>query len=302
MKTIYLSFIILLTTQASWAKITLGFSHESALNSHQLISEERFWLNPAGPLNPVVGVTGSRGPLGSLGPFGGVLTQLFQSLGEWSEFSNSLTEAQGPLSDMGPLFLAGEFAQSLSPMQIGYDKLVAGGILHSLGNAGALGPLGIAGALGPHGAHGFARDEVGNYFNSNSKIVRNIQTPAGEFELYELYTKLPKKLDTSFAYFSETADEIELTFKSHKTQWINILVLNEYDLDRFGISINGTDLKSHLHSLTNAINLKAEAGTSMTIKVKLLSSLHFMNKPFRLFVTGAPKFFEVSRPFQQPVQ
>ncbi|MAZ49727.1 MAG: hypothetical protein CME65_14290 [Halobacteriovoraceae bacterium] len=302
MKTILFSFIGLLTIQASWAKIIVGFSHESALNSNLLNAEERFWLNPTGPLNPVVGVTGSRGPLGSLGPFGGVLTQFFQSLGNWSEFSESLTEAQGPLSEMGPLFLASEFSQSLTPLQIGYDKLVAGGVLHSLGNAGALGPLGIAGPLGPHGAHGFSRDEDGHYKNEASRIVEKIKTPAGEFELYELYTKLPEKLDSSFAYFSETNDEIEVTFKSHKTQWINILILNEYDLDRFGISVSQTNLKSHLHSLTNAINIKAEAGTSITVKVKLLSSLHFMNKPFRLFVTGAPKFFEVSRPFQQPIQ
>ena len=293
---------ILIFSGLGHTKVLKGFSHETVLTEGESNAGEVFWLNPNGPLNPVVGVSGSRGPLGSLGPFGGTLTAFFTSLGDWTEFSESLTEARGPLSEMGPLFLASEFVQSLSPMQVGYEKLVAGGVLQSLGNAGALGPLGIAGSLGPHGAHGFKRDRKGNYLDKNNNIVTEINTDSGIFELYELYSQLPKNLDTSFAYFSNTRSEEEISFTSKKTQWINILVINEYDLDRFGIEIDGIDLKSNLQTISNSINIKAEEGTKITVKIKLLSSLHFMNKPFRLFVTGAPGFFEVSRPFHKSFQ
>lgn len=293
-------FLLFAVPEIASAKIIKGFSHESLMNSDELNSGERYWLNPAGPLNPVVGVTGSRGPLGSLGPFGGILTQYFQSLGDWSDLSDALTEARGPLSEMGPLFLAGDFIQNLAPLQVGYDKLVAGGALMTLGNAGVMGPLGIAGPLGPHGAHGISRDRSGNYIRENSRrVVNEVSTPNGKFELFELYENLPRRLDTSFAYFSETNDQVEISFKSDKTQWVNILVINEYDLDRFGIKVKGSQYKSELQSLTNAINLKLEAGTTITVQVKLLSSMHFMNKPFRLYVTGAPDFFEVSKPFHQ---
>jgi hypothetical protein len=190
--------------------------------------------------------------------------------------------------------------------------LAPGGVLHSLGNAGPLGPLGIAGMLGPNGAHGYARNALGDYVDRNRKIVRSITIKSHEgrrrFDLYELYhldkLRSQEALDTSFALRGviRHGQSITLTIVSKSEQWVNLLVVNEYELDSFSLKVKDqkeVEVVSNSQTLSNFISVKVTQGTRLQITVSHQSSLHFLNKPFRLYVTGSEGARDVSRGFHK---
>jgi hypothetical protein len=298
-------FLALLLTSFVNAQILKSFTTSSLLES-SLRADEVVWLNPAGPLSASIGVTGAAGPLGSLGPFGDNFWNASTALGmvgSWEEFAQVMSVYNGPLSEYGPVFLTTELGEAMMRFSsLGTQHLAPGGVLHALGNSGPLGPLGVAGFLGPNGAHGYRRDKMGNYVSEQNKVVKSLKLETHEgrrvFDLYEFYQlnglNLAQVLDTSFAIRGElkSDDEMVVQIKSTKKQWVNLLLVNEFSLDTFALSVTDHHKKisSNSRVLTNFINVFVESGTLLELRVKLNTSFHFLpTKPFRLFVTGSEK-------------
>ena len=297
------------------AQILKSYSTSSVLEASGVAHQDKFWLNPAGPISKYKGVTGAFGPLGVLGPFGDHFWNAsfaFTSIGNWEELARSFTQMSGPLSGAGPLFLTTELSQAMYAFSPAANQLLPGGVLHVVGNAGPLGPLGIAGPLGPNGAHGFSRNKRGDYV-SGDEVVKSIKVKTHEgnktFSLYELYRgdKLEENeiLDTSFAVREVVARKGARKFQIHssKLQWVNVLVVNEFELDSFSLQVedqHGNRLRSESFSLSNFISVKVRGNTKLTITVTNSASNHLLpGKPFRVFVTGSEGTQEVSRSFHQ---
>lgn len=315
-KRIFLA-VILAVLNTAHAQIVKGFT-ASSVSQAQLTATEKFWLNPLGPLSRGRGVTGSYGPLGSLGPFGDNFwnaTFVMNLMGNWQDFAETLTQLYGPLSQQGPLFLTTELAQHWAGFTLptsAKELLAPGGILHVVGNAGPLGPLGIAGPLGPNGAHGFDRNQRGDYLNKAKRVVKSVNVEMNDkherFDLYELYASdklTPSEiLDTSFATRGELTqlDSVSFKIKATRSEWISLLVVNEYELDRFTLKVTDDFGKSYLSESVNLsafVNVFVKAGTILSIEVKHAGSAHFLTiKPYRLFVTGSRAMPAVVRDFQ----
>lgn len=298
--------LLLAVLNSAHAQIVKGFT-ASSLRQAELTSTEKFWLSPMGPLARGRGVTGSYGPLGTLGPFGDNFwnaTFVMNMMGNWQELAEGLTHLYGPLSENGPLFLTSELAQNWARFALPTNErkiLSPGGVLHTVGNAGPLGPLGIAGPLGPHGAHGLERNDRGDYLNKAGQVIKNVTLKMGQknerFDLFELYASDKLKssdiLDTSFATRGELAQlkSVTFTIKATRSEWINLLVVNEYELDRFALKVTDELGKSYLSDSVNLsafVNVFVKAQTIITVEVKHAGSAHFLaKKPYRLFVTGS---------------
>lgn len=163
-------------------------------------------LGPSGPL-------GAKGPLGELGAIGDHVW----NPSRWFPpelVDTEMSQIRGPLSELGPLgekgpvsdiyynaelFAKNDFARHLRGL----------GLWSVLGPIGPLGALGVLGPLGPVGAHGYARDEMGNYIDTSGERKRSIdvwydqeKTVKKRFDLYEVYTeshaRSMKNNDTSF--------------------------------------------------------------------------------------------------------
>lgn len=315
-KRIFLALLLAVLNTAH-AQIVKGFT-ASTVTKAELTATEKFWLNPMGPLARGRGVTGSYGALGSLGPFGDNFwnaTFAMNLMGNWQDLAQSLTQLYGPLSQQGPLFLTTELAQNWTTFSLptsARELLAPGGVLHAVGNAGPLGPIGIAGPLGPNGAHGFERNERGDYLNKANRIVKAVTVELNDkkerFELYELYDsqKITRDeiLDTSFAARGELSQFKSITFKikATRSEWINLLVVNEYELDRFSLKVTDQWGKSYLSDSINLsafVNVKVKSGTVLTVEVKHAGSAHILvAKPYRLFVTGSRGMPDIVRDYQ----
>ncbi len=307
-----LALSLSLLASSAHAQIVRAYS-ASSLIEYGLSAEEGFWINPMGPLARGRGVTGSYGPLGNLGPFGENLwnaTTAFSAAGNWDDLSVTLSRMYGPLSASGPVFLTTELGQAMLNFNGAAHLLAPGGVLHVLGNAGPLGPLGIAGMLGPNGAHGLSRNAAGNYIDRNRNVVRSVRLNSHEgpkeFDLYELYKletfRSSETLDTSFALRGkiDAGKSVQARVASKRAQWVNFLVVNEYELDSFALQVSdeaGGQIESVAETLSNFISVKVRPGTRLRVTVTHRSSLHLLRKPFRLYVTGSEGATEVSRPF-----
>jgi hypothetical protein len=216
----------------------------------------------------------------------------------------------GPLSASGPVFLTTELGQAMLNFNGAAHLLAPGGVLHVLGNAGPLGPLGIAGMLGPNGAHGLSRNALGNYMDQNRNVVRSVRINSHEgpreFDLYELYKletfRSNEVMDTSFALRGkiDRGQTVQLRVVSKRAQWVNFLVVNEYELDSFALQVKdeaGGQIESNAETLSNFVSVKVRPGTRLQVTVTHRSSLHSFRKPFRLYVTGSEGATEVSRSF-----
>ncbi len=306
------TLLLILLASSAHAQILRAFS-ASSLIEFGPAAEEGFWINPMGPLARGRGVTGSYGPLGNLGPFGEAIwnsTNAFRAAGNWEQLAQALSRMNGPLSASGPVFLTTELGQAMLNFNGAAHLLAPGGVLHALGNAGPLGPLGIAGMLGPNGAHGFSRNAAGNYLDQNRNVVRTIRINSHEgpkeFDLYELYKldsfRSSEILDTSFGLRGkiDRGQIVQLRVASKRAQWVNFLVVNEYELDSFALQVAdeaGGVIESNAETLSNFISVKVRPGTRLKVSLTHRSSLHAFRKPFRLYVTGSEGATEVSRPF-----
>ncbi len=302
------------------ARILRGFS-SSSLEKSNLSIEERSWLNPWGPLSRTKGVLSAYGPLGRLGPFGDDFwnaTFAFRLMGNWQDLAEALTQLEGPLSAAGPLFLTGTLAQSMASFMLppgALTMLSPGGSLHVLGNGGALGPLGIAGALGPNGAHGFERNERGDYLNKNNRVVKTLSVKladgARRFDLFELYradaVRSTEVLDTSFALrgtLASRGERKQLAY-SKRRQWVSIVLVPEFELDGFAVKVRderGNEFSAESGALTSFVVLQVEGGTRLEISLSHQRTGHVLaHKPYRLIVTGSENLASVERDFHQLV-
>lgn len=307
MKKSLLLFFTILGSLSVQAKIVKGYTLQGLLDSLETTAVERHWLNSMGPLNRSVGVVGSRGPLGYLGAFGENwwnLTPYFDAEGDWSELADSLTEIGGPLSELGPLFLSTEAGQQLLNFDFTPGSaylLSAGGALMTLGPSGPLGATGLMGPLGPHGAHGYSRNDSGEYVDKQGKRIKTISVKLEDrkqsFSLVEFYKpghgRSKNDLDSSFvAQDSLSRNEVHsYKVKLSANRWVTLTALSLFDLDSVKLkvkSLSGEILYKSDDSLrTNFINLKTQASTTVLIEVSVLTSLHILEKPYRLMVIEA---------------
>lgn len=291
------------------AKVVKSYSLSKLIESNKLTATERYWLNSSGPLNKDYGVTGASGPYGILGPYGDNLWNLTPWMNphkSWEDFAEYLGTLGGPLSQYGPLFITTELGQAMASYDFGPDSgsiLAAGGVLHSLGPSGLNGPMGIGGPLGPHGIHGYKRDSKGHYRNKNDKIVKKIKVKTLDgnkyFPLMEFYkegvAKDLSKLDSSFVAQDKLSYSEEHTYKIKASgkRWINLTLIQAYTLDALKLELidgNGKVLEKSDDSFrSNFISFKTSNSTHLYIRVSVKSSFQIYKKPYRLFVTEAPK-------------
>ncbi len=267
------------------------------------------------------GPIGAYGPLATLGPIGDNswnVSYWISAVGDWSEWSEDLTELDGPLSEQGPLGPNGPLAASaydgtLPAINDFSKQLQAGGVWTVLGPVGPIGPLGPLGPLGPIGAHGYSTDIDGNYEDSNNNVVRTVDVNYNggtrTYELYENYSESHAKSatdnDTSFmvegyiAYpYSET-DSFEFT--SNDDQYVTITLVPMYTLDDFDLVVkddNGNVLATaNTYDYIDFVQLNnITDGTTLTVEVTLYSTAHSYFKDYRLYVVGSTSNISTSTP------
>ncbi len=263
------------------------------------------------------GPIGSYGPLGMLGPIGDNswnTSYWISAVGDWSEWSNDMSEHGGPLSEAGPLGPNGPLSYNAYnydlPAINDFSKhLQAGGVWTVLGPVGPLGALGPLGPLGPVGAHGYATDYDGSYVDNGTEM-RTIDVPyGGAVRTYELvenydedYAKAKTDNDTSFmveGYIKYPYSELDTyTVNSGSAQYVTILLLPEYTLDDFDLIVR--DSNGNLLAYSNStdfvdwIQIPVAANSSLTIEVELYSSAHYLTKDYRLFVTGSTEYINTT--------
>ncbi|THB74163.1 MAG: hypothetical protein D6B28_02580 [Gammaproteobacteria bacterium] len=263
------------------------------------------------------GPIGSYGPLGMLGPIGDNswnVSYWMSAIGDWSEWSDDMTDHGGPLSEDGPLGPYGPISHDayyidLPAINDFGKQLQAGGVWTVLGPVGPLGALGPLGPLGPIGAHGYATDWDGRYVE-NDVEVRTVDVPyEGSVRTYELvenydedYAKSMTDNDTSFmveGYISYPYSEKDTyTFTSAVGQYVTILVLPEYTLDDFDFVVKDDEgnvvADSNSTDFVDWIQIQVPANTTLTVEVELYSTAHYLTKDYRLFVTGSTEYINSS--------
>ena len=210
------------------------------------------YLRPMSALGPY-GPLGAYGPLGVLGPVGDASwnpSTWIDFRAPWDGFAALLTDAQGPLSAAGPLGQDGplgagyaqDFAGRFPAIENDFIvQLEQGGVFAPLGRVGPLGALGPLGPLGPVGAHGYERDDVGNWraserchHEADDGICRTVDVSwDGEevrtYELFEHYTEehalAMDDNDTSFMVEGRIAtDEDDVyAFTSRENRFVTVV-------------------------------------------------------------------------------
>ncbi len=263
-----------------------------------------------------LGYYGPIGPYGPLGVFGPVgdntwnVSYWMSAVGDWSEWSDDLTDHDGPLSEEGPLGPNGP----LSYQAYNYDlpaindfskQLQAGGVWTVLGPVGPLGALGPLGPLGPIGAHGYATDYDGRYVEQDVEVRTVDVDYAGAVRTYELYENYDEayakqKLDndTSFmveGYIKYPYSEIDsFVINSAEAQYVTILLMPEYTLDDFDVVVKDNEgnvvATSNSGDYVDWIQIPVNANATYTVEVELYSTAHYLTKDYRLFVTGSTQY------------
>jgi hypothetical protein len=263
------------------------------------------------------GPIGPYGPLGVLGPVGDNswnVSYWISAIGDWSDWSDDMSDHGGPLSEAGPLGPNGPLSdqayfQDLPAINDFGKQLQAGGVWGVLGPVGPLGALGPLGPLGPVGAHGYDTNSNGQYL-LNDQEVRAVEVPyegsARTYELVEHYTESYAKSktdnDTSFmasAYIAWPYSEVDTyTFTSNSDQFVTVVLIPEYQMDDFDLIItdeNGNVLvDSNSFSFIDWVQIPVEAGTTLKAKVELAGTWHWASKNYRMIVTGSTEYLNTT--------
>lgn len=259
------------------------------------------------------GPIGSYGPLGTLGPIGDNTwnaSYWMSAVGDWSDWSDDMSDHDGPLSEAGPLGPTGPLSYNaynfdLPAINDFGKQLQAGGVWTALGPVGPLGALGPLGPLGPIGAHDYETDSDGRYVEDGVE-VRTVDVPyQGDVRTYglvenydESYAKDKTDNDTSFmveGYISYPYSESDTyTINSDEAQYVTVLLLPEYTLDDFDMVIKDGEgnviASSNSGDFVDWVQIPVAANSSLTIEVELYSTGHWYTKDYRLFVTGSTQY------------
>jgi len=266
------------------------------------------------------GPLGPYGPLGILGPVGDNIwnaSYWISAIGDWSAWSDELTELGGPLSELGPLGPNGPLSQQAYDVDLPAindfgKQLQVGGVWTALGPVGPLGALGPLGPLGPIGAHGLGQNSYGQYVQ-NGYEIRSVEVPyAGSVRSYELYEKYDERFarektdnDTSFmvkgyiAYPYSQTDRFE--FQSQANQAVTIVLTPVAALDDFDFIVKDEVGKviavASTYDYVDFVQLNNVAqGEKLTVEVRLHSTAHYLTKDYRLFVTGSTPYVSTAVP------
>ena len=301
--------------------------------SPALTSSDQGYLEPSSALG-ANGPIGAWGPLGALGPVGDNswnASHWVDAVGDWGQWSDSMSHLGGPLSEAGPLGPDGPLGDAYSNTLPALDcpnhgdqfckHLQAGGVWSVLGPIGPLGALGPLGPLGPIGAHGFTTDDNGRYL-SGSSVRRTVTVPyqgsSRSYELVERYTESFAKSmtdnDTSFMVSGEidsTSESDTYAFTSKAQQLVTVLVVPENGLSDFNLEIEDSSGKSVATSASDGINtlffgtpvasgnyidfvqLSLPANTKLKAKVTA-RTLDGTFNTYRLIVTGSTGFIDTT--------
>lgn len=203
------------------------------------------------------GPIGPYGPLGILGPLGdGAWNPELYVSGSfaWADWSEELTANGGPLSAAGPLGSGGPLNPSFWSEDTSFvAHLQPGGLFAVLGPVGLTGALGPLGPLGPVGAHGYVREEGGEYWPESGechdapegaeappcRLIEVEWEAGGERFVYELFERYDESHaarmednDTSFMVQGEVevggSDVDHFEMRSREDQWVTVAVVPEY--------------------------------------------------------------------------
>ncbi|AIT09299.1 hypothetical protein LO80_04495 [Candidatus Francisella endociliophora] len=261
------------------------------------------YLYENGPLGKY-GPIGSAGPLGKDGP-----VQKLKSFdpSTYPYFTDYFKSFYGPLSEDGPLGFLGPYTENsyyygdLFELNNFAVHVRALGLWGVLGTVGPFGPVGALGPLGPIGAHGYSRDEQGNYTDKDGHIVTKIDVPFDSdskrsFDLYELYkaeyAASKKDLDTSFVTLGNLKENYsdDYVINNDEKQVVTILVIPEQLFNYFDIQLyssNGNLIaESNSRKYINFIQFLAPKDTNYTIKITSPDK----SDKYALYVTGSTKY------------
>ncbi|THB66811.1 MAG: hypothetical protein D6B27_06000 [Gammaproteobacteria bacterium] len=279
----------------------------STPSNAEIYLDEQSCLGYLGPIGPY-------GPLGALGPVGNNswnVSYWMSAIGDWSDWSDDMTDHDGPLSESGPLGPNGPLSYQAYNVDLPAindfgKQLQAGGVWSVLGPVGPLGALGPLGPLGPVGAHGYATDYDGAYIENGEEVrTVTVDYEGGErdYELFENYdedyAKSKADNDTSFMVEGYIAwpywETDSYTFTSGEDQYVTIVLVPEYQLDDFDIVVkdaNGNVIaESNTFEYIDWIQIEnVEAGTELTVEVELSGSWHYASKDYRVIVTGSTQY------------
>lgn len=266
--------------------------------------DENSCLGYLGPIGPY-------GPLGTLGPVGSNswnTSYWISAVGDWSDWADDMNDLDGGLSESGPLGPDGPISSDaywtdLPAINDFAKQLQGGGVWSVLGPVGPLGALGPLGPLGPVGAHGYSTDYDGSYIDNSTEMrTADVAYNGGTrtYELFENYTESYAKSktdnDTSFmteGYIAYPYSEVDsFTFTSNADQFVTIVLVPEYQLDDFDITVkdeNGTVIAtSNTYNFIDYVQIADVAdGTELTVEVELYDTFHTLTKDYRLIVTGS---------------
>lgn len=258
---------------------------------------------PAAPGLGDAGPLGAYGPLGVVGPLGSNLwnpSRYMDLVGNWEGWAKQLTQKGGPLSEKGPLGPDGPLGDAYTSLLP--RPLAAGGPYTALGPIGPLGALGPLGPLGPMGAHGFKRDGLGRYINTQGVVQRTVDVKWGEgSRRYELVERYPGDTaaqlddnDTSFLAEGAIdargeADRYRMT--SAEAQYVTLVVVPEAQLDDFDLEVlDGRGKRvavSDSRGLVDFVQLRAAAGEKLEARVTRRAHAHLLRATYRLVVVGS---------------
>ncbi len=188
----------------------------------------------------VLGLEGLLGPLGDNAWNPDLYISGDQSLA-WSDLAHELTANDGPLSEAGPLGPDGPLGSRFFDDAAATDferQLKGGGVWTPLGPVGPLGALGPLGPLGPVGAHGYRRDDDGQYTDEAGEVVRTVEVEyegaARRYELFESYdVEFASEMDNNDTSFMASGalwpgrEPHTIRFQSHEDQLVTIVVVPE---------------------------------------------------------------------------
>ncbi len=210
-----------------------------------------------GPLDQTFGVSGEGGPLGEKGLFGETAfhpLSLFQYLGEWQSFSDSINAfGFGPRGTLGPLSVI------MNPLTLSYLSFwkafnTVDGPMAELGVYFHSGPTGPTGPNGPMGIWGQRVSPEGDFYLNGEKSFKAqediylYQLGAVRFPLYEFYSRdrisemiaNDEPLDTSYAAFGRLENDKKrdvYRFTTDAQRWVSLMVVPDDSREQFILEV-----------------------------------------------------------------
>ena len=241
---------------------------------------------------------------------------MMKVIGNWEQFkklvmnnTGPLDVPNGPMSSEGPL---GDSFWTVMPTINDFTKHMMGhGIWSVLGPIGPLGALGGLGPLGPVGAHGYGRNDQGQYVNSKGQIMRKVMAmyTSGkwvEWPLFEFYNasfaRLMNYEDADTSFMVKATGNATFRATSREQQFVTIAVVPVFYSHVFTIAITEAEHPEHVIASSNSIQFinwiqmhipKGDFPVSFDIVIQsnsVFTSNPFVSSDYYLYVVGSTQW------------